>query len=109
MSAITTHILDAVLGKPAGGIAVCLEKRTPEGWITLGGSVTDSDGRCRNLCADASHGAHRLTFSVGLYFEQRGRFSIYPEITITFLVDGDQHYHIPLLLTANGYTTYRGS
>jgi 5-hydroxyisourate hydrolase len=109
MSAITSHVLDAVLGKPASGIAVRLERNTPEGWITLGQSATDSDGRCRDLCVDTSEGGHRLTFSVGLYFEQCGRFSIYPEITITFLVDGEHHYHIPLLLSDNSYTTYRGS
>jgi 5-hydroxyisourate hydrolase len=109
MSAITTHILDSVLGKPAGGIAVRLEQRTAEGWITSGESATDSDGRCRDLCPDTGAGTYRLIFSVGLYFEQRGRFSIYPEITITFLVDGEHHYHIPLLLSDNSYTTYRGS
>jgi len=109
MSVISTHVLDAVLGKPAGGIAIRLEKRTAEGWITAGDSYTDSDGRCRDLCPDAGHGAYRLTFAVGLYFEKRDRNSIYPEIVINFLVDGEHSYHIPLLLSDNSYTTYRGS
>jgi 5-hydroxyisourate hydrolase len=109
MSAITTHVLDAVLGKPASGIAVRLEKQMPSGWIGVGESATDSDGRCRDLCPDASNGAYRLTFAVDAYFEQRGRISIYPEISIAFFVDGEHHYHIPLLLSDNSYTTYRGS
>jgi 5-hydroxyisourate hydrolase len=109
MSAITTHVLDAVLGKPASGIAIRLERRLNEGWIAIGESITDSDGRCRDLCPDASGETYRLTFAVGPYFDQHGRLSIYPEIAIAFLVDGDHHYHIPLLLSDNSYTTYRGS
>jgi 5-hydroxyisourate hydrolase len=109
MSAITTHVLDAVVGKPAGGIAIRLEKRMSEGWIALGESATDDDGRCRDLCPDAIEGTYRLIFAVGRYFEERGRVSIYPEIAIKFLVDGEHNYHIPLLLSENSYTTYRGS
>jgi 5-hydroxyisourate hydrolase len=109
MSAITTHILDAVLGKPAAGVTIFLEKSVPAGWASLGQSATDNDGRCRDLGADASQGTYRLTFLVGKYFEQLGRASIYPEISITFMVDGEHHYHIPLLLSDNSYTTYRGS
>ena len=109
MSAITTHVLDAVLGKPASGIAVRIEKQTASGWIGLSESSTDGDGRCRDLYPDGSSGAYRLTFAVDAYFERLGRISIYPEITIAFLVDGEHHYHIPLLLSDNSYTTYRGS
>jgi 5-hydroxyisourate hydrolase len=109
MSAITTHVLDAVLGKPASGIAVHLEKEAADGWTSLAESSTDGDGRCRDLCQDGSEGAYRLTFAVGDYFKQHGRTSIYPEIIITFVVDGEHHYHIPVLLSDNSYTTYRGS
>jgi 5-hydroxyisourate hydrolase len=109
MSVITTHILDAVLGKPAANVAVRIEKELASEWISLSESATDNDGRCRDLCPDAGSGAYRLTFAVGPYFEHHGRISIYPEITITFLVDGEQPYHIPLLLSDNSYTTYRGS
>ena len=109
MSAITTHVLDAVLGKPASEIHVHLEKYVDQAWIALGQSATDGDGRCRDLCPDGSAGAYRLSFAVDTYFAQHGRRSIYPEITITFLVDGEHHYHIPLLLSNNSYTTYRGS
>jgi len=109
MSAITTHVLDAVLGKPASGIAIRLEQDLNNGWIAIGESITDSDGRCRDLCPNASSGAYRLTFAVGPYFDRHGRVSIYPEIVVAFRADGEHHYHIPLLLSDNSYTTYRGS
>ena len=109
MSAITTHVLDAVLGKPASDIHVHLEKYVDQAWVALGQSATDADGRCRDLCPDGGAGTYRLTFAVGAYFVRQGRKSIYPEIAITFLVNGEHHYHIPLLLSDNSYTTYRGS
>jgi 5-hydroxyisourate hydrolase len=133
MSAITTHVLDTVLGKPAAGIAVRLERldgggwlevpdiesedreplervrNAPCGWVEIGASVTDADGRCRDLAADAPAGTYRLTFSTGSYLEGQSRTSIYPEIFITFTCDGKGHYHLPLLLSGNSYTTYRGS
>ena len=109
MSAITTHVLDAVLGKPASDVVICLEKQIGKDWTAISESITDSDGRCRDLCPDASSGAYRLTFAVGPYFDQWGRVSIYPEIVVAFHVDGEHHYHIPLLLSDNSYTTYRGS
>ncbi len=108
MTPITTHVLDAVLGKPAAGIAVLLELQD-SAWIAIGHGVTDTDGRCRDLCSSAAHGTYRLTFSVGEYFAAQSRKSIYPEITITFTVADDRHHHIPLLLSDNSYTTYRGS
>jgi len=128
MSAITTHVLDTALGKPAAGISVNLEKLdgggwlevvdgepaervrdTPCGWVEVAASVTDADGRCRDLSADAPAGDYRLTFDIGNYFKRQGRATIYPEISITFTCDGKGHYHLPLLLSDNSYTTYRGS
>lgn len=109
MSAITTHILDAVLGKPAAGVAIRIEKLLQENWVATGADETDADGRCRGLAPDVSEGVYRLVFAVGPYFERHGRTSIYPEVTITVIVDGQHHYHLPLLLSDNSYTTYRGS
>jgi len=108
MSTITTHVLDAVLGKPAAGIAVRLEKLESD-WVEVAASTTDADGRCRDLAADAPAGDYRLTFSTGSYLKRLGRTSIYPEISVTFTCDGKGHYHLPLLLSDNSYTTYRGS
>jgi 5-hydroxyisourate hydrolase len=109
MSAITTHVLDAMLGKPAGGIAVRLEKRKRLQWEVIASGKTDADGRCRDLATAAKKGVYRLTFETRAYLTKLGRGSIYPEISITFKCDGKEHYHIPLLLSDNSYTTYRGS
>ena len=108
MSAITTHVLDTVLGKPAAGVAVRLDK-LESSWVEVAASVTDADGRCRDLAPDASPGDYRLTFETGNYLSRMGRTSIYQEICITFRCDGQGHYHLPLLLSDNSYTTYRGS
>jgi 5-hydroxyisourate hydrolase len=109
MSTITTHVLDTVLGKPAAGISVWLEKQKDRGWLAVGAGITDADGRCRDLAQSAEEGIYRLTFATGDYFAHSGRSSIYPEIAITFECDADAHYHLPLLLSDNSYTTYRGS
>ena len=102
-------MLDAVIGKPASGVAVLLEKRQDSAWIVVCKSVTDADGRCRDLREDAAPGLYRLTFDTGAYLAHKGRAGIYPEITVTFTCSGDAHYHLPLLLSDNSYTTYRGS
>jgi 5-hydroxyisourate hydrolase len=109
MSGISTHVLDVVLGKPAAGIAVKLEKREESTWALIRESATDVDGRCGNLANDAGPGQYRLTLATGAYLEQQGRGSIYPEICIAFNCGDGQHYHLPLLLSDNSYTTYRGS
>jgi 5-hydroxyisourate hydrolase len=114
MSAITTHVLDAVLGKPAAGVAVRLEqfeKGSSEAgrWAPVSAGETDADGRCRNLAQSAPAGTYRLTFSTAAYVKRHGRTSIYPEISIEFECDGEAHYHLPLLFADNSYTTYRGS
>ncbi len=128
MSAITTHVLDTVLGKPAAGVAVRLEKQAGGGWIEVSSSepieraqgspcdwvelsagVTDADGRCGNLEPNAEPGVYRLVFDTGEYFKRMGRTSIYSEITVTFTCSGEAHYHLPLLLSDNCYTIYRGS
>lgn len=109
MSGITTHVLDVALGKPAPGVGVRLEKFDEDSWLLLAESATDADGRCRNLFPDAPEGLYRLTFSTGSYLGAQRRSSIYPEVCITFECRGDEHYHLPLLLSDNSYTTYRGS
>ncbi len=109
MSTITTHVLDTVLGKPAAGIAVHLERQENITWIAIASSVTDADGRCRDLASSAPAGMYRLTFQTGDYMARNARSTIYPEISIIFVCDGEAHYHLPLLLSDNSYTTYRGS
>ena len=108
MSAITTHVLDTVLGKPGVGIRVSLEQDLNGSWIPVGEATTDADGRCRDLAANPLPGTYRLTFATGEYLAGQGRTTIYPLITVTFEFSGT-HYHLPLLLSDNSYTTYRGS
>ncbi len=109
MSAITTHVLDAVLGKPAAAVTVRLERQRDSVWAVAGESATNADGRCLDLADEAGEGLYRLTFATGAYLARLGRTSIYPEISISFFCDGEAHYHLPLLLSDNSYTTYRGS
>jgi 5-hydroxyisourate hydrolase len=109
MSVITTHVLDTALGRPAAAVGVRLERFDEDSWLTIAESATDADGRCRNLGADAPPGLYRLTFTTGTYLRDQGRSSIYPEICITFRCGSEPHYHLPLLLSDNSYTTYRGS
>ena len=114
MSGITTHVLDVSLGRPAVGVAVTLERQASNGdWERIGSQQTDADGRARELCADAAQletGIYRLTFDVGSYFDSRSTESFYQNVVITFSVnDASQHYHVPLLLSPFGYSTYRGS
>lgn len=109
MSRITTHVLDTMHGKPALGVAITLAQHKDGLWNTIGRGATDTDGRCNDLVGDAAAGVYRLTFLVEGYFSQQGRKTIYPEIAVTFTCDGTGHYHLPLLLSDNSYTTYRGS
>jgi 5-hydroxyisourate hydrolase len=114
MSAITTHVLDVARGQPAVGIAVVLELQASGGkWQTLGRGTTDTDGRLGTLLPDSqvlAAGTYRLSFDVGTYFQKSRAKSFYSTIPIVFDVsDVAQHYHIPLLLSPFGYSTYRGS
>lgn len=109
MSVISTHVLDTALGKPAVGVRVRLERQAGGDWISAASSQTDADGRCRELAPSAGPGIYRLTFHTGQYLGDQGRKGIFVEVQIQFVCDGDAHYHLPLLLSDNGYTIYRGS
>lgn len=106
MATISTHVLDTASGRPAPGIRVGLERGSEsEGWTLLAEASTDEDGRIGRFGTDALEaGVHRLVFEVS------SREGFYPEIIIAFRIDDPgQHYHVPLLLSPFGYTTYRGS
>jgi 5-hydroxyisourate hydrolase len=104
---ISTHVLDAALGRPAAGVAVRLEK--PSGASVE--IVTDADGRIASFGADVlDAGEYRLRFDTGSYFAAAAREAFYPEVVIAFTVaDPAQHYHVPVLLSPFAYSTYRGS
>ena len=101
MSGITTHVLDTSRGRPGAGIVVQLWRGDELRHETR----TDADGRAR--LADAMEaGIYRVVFKIGEYFDA----GFYPEAAITFQVyDASQHYHVPLLVSPYGYSTYRGS
>ncbi len=112
MSAITTHILDTSLGRPADGVLVELHEESDEGWKSVGEGRTDANGRCNTLMTSeaAESGTYRLLFHTASYFQAQNRETFYPEIQVIFEVnDPRQHYHVPLLISPFGYSTYRGS
>ena len=107
MSRITTHVLDTAQGHPAAGVPVRLELRTQDGWREIGSGITDGDGRLRSLIEED----HRLAAGdYRLIFETRLHSPFFPHVTVEFTVDAaTEHYHVPLLLSPYGYSTYRGS
>jgi 5-hydroxyisourate hydrolase len=113
MKRISTHVLDLSRGKPAGGVPVQLERREAPGhWRPLSSARTDRDGRCPQLLPDDDlpPGIYRLVFDTATYFETLDVDALYPVVEVTIHVrEGESQFHIPLLLNANGYTTYRGS
>jgi 5-hydroxyisourate hydrolase len=113
MSPITTHVLDTTLGRPAADVPVTLDVQRDGAWQQAGHGVTDADGRLRTLLdADGplSGGVYRLTFDTAAYFARVGIQPFYPRVLVEFTVaDGASHYHVPLLLSPFGYTTYRGT
>ncbi len=107
---ISTHVLDTMRGTPAAGLAVALHRREPDGdWKALAQAETDSDGRVRQLTdEDLEPAEYRLEFDTRPYFERSGLSPFYPSVSIVVNYEGG-HLHVPLLLTAFGYTTYKGT
>lgn len=111
---ITTHVLDTAYGEPGRGIGVVLSRLASAGsWETVGEGTTDADGRLRSLVSAetaVAPGVYRLVFDTASYFARRGVPALYPEIIVVFeTAPGQAHYHVPLLLSPFGYTTYRGT
>ena len=113
MSGITTHVLDTSRGRPAERVSVTLEFALVDGWRNVARGSTDADGRVGDLVSDTTQiepGVYRLTFDTADYFNAHNIKSFYPTVTVVFEVgDPTQHYHVPLLLSPFGYSTYRGS
>ncbi|MGH9703637.1 MAG: hydroxyisourate hydrolase [Candidatus Acidiferrales bacterium] len=112
-SAITTHVLDTSVGRPGAGMPVRLDVQdSGETWTELAQGVTDANGRLETLLPEdkLADGVYRLTFDTDAYFRSRNMLAFFPSVRIVFSVrDAKQHYHIPLLLSPYGYSTYRGS
>jgi 5-hydroxyisourate hydrolase len=114
MSTLSTHVLDTARGRPAAGIHVTLARVHDDGSLApFGTGVTDGDGRVRDLTVAGqalSPGVYQLRFATGPYLASTENAAFYPSVTVDFLVEeGGSHYHIPLLLSPFGYSTYRGS
>ena len=114
MNRISTHVLDMARGKPAKDVPVRLERQESGGqWRVLASSQTDADGRCPELFPGSETfcaGTYRLVFDTSSYYLLKKMQGLYPVVEITFQVlEGESHFHIPLLLSPYGYTTYRGT
>jgi 5-hydroxyisourate hydrolase len=113
MSAITTHVLDTARGLPARGLPVLLEIRSGKGrFRTLARRLTDANGRVQDLVPDGppKPGLYRLTFDTAAYLRSGKLPCFFPSVSVFFEVrDPAQHYHVPLLLSPFGYSTYRGT
>ncbi|CAN5336849.1 hydroxyisourate hydrolase [soil metagenome] len=107
MTHLSTHVLDAVSGRPAAGVAVTLSDAAG---TTLTTAATNDDGRIASIADPLPTGVYRLTFDTGAYFAGRGVPTFYPEVVIVFeITDTDGKYHVPVLLSPYAYSTYRGS
>lgn len=111
-SPITTHVLDTNLGKPAEGIQVTLYRKQGDELVKIAQDKTNDDGRIIEWMDETERqaGEYQVRFETDPYFEKLGQTCLYPSVTIDFRIDAvDEHYHIPLLVSANGFSTYRGS
>ena len=109
---ISTHVLDLMSGEPASGVSVTLARLDADGWRVIGKARTNRDGRVAavNGKRRLTSGIYELNFETGAYFKRAKASAFHPWVTITVHVtDGRAHYHVPLLVSPFGYTTYRGS
>lgn len=110
-SRVTTHVLDAVSGRPARGVTAQLTRRNGQDWDEVARGRTDADGRIAEFGpVDLPPGTYRVVFDTDAYFAAAGTPAFYPEVSISFtLDDADAYYHVPLLLSPYAFSTYRGS
>jgi 5-hydroxyisourate hydrolase len=112
MSQITTHILDMTKGRPAAGITIILYVGQNDEWAEMARGITNEDGRISDLLkkdVQLALGIYKIRFETKDYFDKTSIPTFYPFVEIVFDITGKEHYHIPLLLSPFGYSTYRGS
>lgn len=112
MKSVSTHVLDIHRGRPAEGVPVTLDRKDGDSFTRVKQASTDADGRVKELVPEGqlTAGTYRITFDTATYFKAQGIEGFYPEASIAFIIrDANAHYHVPLLLSAHGYSTYRGS
>lgn len=110
---ISVHVLNLQTGVPTAGVSVELDQNLNGKWITLATGITDASGRISALYPagkQAEQGIYKVVFKTGDYYASVKQKTFFPEIPVVFTLDNtSQHYHIPLLLSPYGYSTYRGN
>lgn len=110
---LSVHVLNLQTGVPTSGVTVELEQQQPKGWVKLASGVTDKNGRIPALYPEGKTmdaGDYKVVFKTGEYYQQQKQPTFFPEIPVIFHVENSgSHYHIPLLLSQYGYSTYRGN
>ncbi|ATB29029.1 hydroxyisourate hydrolase [Melittangium boletus] len=113
MSTLSTHVLDTQWGRPASGVPITLEQQAGDTWRELARGTTNADGRVRDFLPANTRlepGTYRMTFHTAEYFRAHQTKGFYPYVSVVFeLASTEEHYHVPLLLSPFGYSTYRGS
>lgn len=109
---LSTHMLDIGIGQPASDIPVELFKKNSDNqWIKIASATTDKNGRIAHFLPETQNnlGTYKLNFATQEYFSKQGLNSIYPFVEVVFEINENTHYHIPITMSANGYSTYRGN
>jgi 5-hydroxyisourate hydrolase len=110
---LSVHVLNLQTGSPTAGIEVELDQKQNNNWVKLASGKTDSNGRISALFPEdktASAGSYRVVFKTGDYYKMNNQKTFFPEIPVEFNMETTgEHYHIPLLLSPFGYSTYRGN
>ncbi len=114
MSTLSTHVLDTQWGRPAAGVPILLEAQEGENaWRELARGTTNSDGRVKDFLpvgTNLAPGLYRMTFHTAEYFRAHSVRGFYPYVSVVFEIhSAGEHYHVPLLLSPFGFSTYRGS
>ena len=112
MSQITTHVLDTAAGRPGNDINIMLQQLHTHGYETIAQGVTNNDGRIADLLPPDKklpHGVYKLIIETGIYYSAKGIKTFYPLVEISFMISDESHYHVPLLISPYGFSTYRGS
>lgn len=110
---LSVHILNLQTGQPVDGVKVILEKQDGEKWQYLASNETDQAGRITALYPTGKKlekGIYRVVFQTGDYFKKQQLNTFFPEIPVLFNIDNiSEHYHVPLLLSQYGFSTYKGN
>lgn len=110
---LSSHILDVSKGMPAAGVQIKLEKYNGQSktWTFVDEKITDTNGRISDFLPSekSNNGIYRLTYYTSEYFKKNNTESFYPFIEVVFQIKDGNHYHVPITLSAYGYSTYRGN